>query len=1336
MLTLILSAFIAAGSPGLPWELGPFVAPAAEVARASASLRAAEDAHWEPLLRDIDLVVDEAGRLTAQRHMVFRPLSAEAVRSGGVVSASWEPRYQDRPVIRARVISPSGQEYPLDPATLSEAAVEPPEGMVTDRRVVRGPLPGVQNGSVVEILIVERDREPYHRSGSSWLVDLSDPALRRLRVRLDAPASLPLKFVVRGLAPAHEERTAGGRRVLRWDWKNLPASPSTEDGQPAVLSPEPHLAFSSGASWEAVAEGYAALLEPQLAGADLGALARELTAGASGRDAQAVRVLRHIRERVRYTGLELGMAAIVPVKPREVLTRRYGDCKDVSLLFVALMRALGHEADVALLRTGPTELDPNLPGLGFFDHAIVSLGGARPIFLDPLAPELPLGVLPPGVDGKLALVARRGTKALVTLPVTSPAAYKAHVERQVRLQASGLTQVTEVRTYDGALAAELRDFARDRTADQVARSRVADVKERLEADEATVSAETREDGQLVVRGEAKGSKLGRTLDDDAEARLDPRVLACLPSELVPEAPSSAEGGASRKPARERALAIQRPCSGELDYRVVPPPGFEPVEPLPVETKVAVGPFRFAAAYARERGDALSARFSLSLPRGPLAAKDVNEIRAALSRFGIGGPSFKFRRTSTRLLEAGRGREALSELRRLAAAAPRDHEPQLRLALGYRRLGLGDAARAAARRAVALAPESGWAHRVLAIVLEEDLVSRRRKRGCDVGGAVKAARRAAILEPKVPGTLAMLGGFLLDGEDCGFLGRGARPEEAAELFLKARKDFDYREYDSQLLWALVAAGRYADAARTALELPQGAVRDGPLLAALAMDGRLEQAVGEAGRLPPKDRATALHVAVRSLSYRREYGRAAQLIDRAGDGADDVAGLRALGRLLHDASRLEETAPAGSPQRGVVRWIQALNGVGAIRDTVAAGRSAPERAAGPLGDRLLRWGPEGFAAIAAPDLTAATLELREDETARDLARVSITFGSLPAKLYLLRAGATWRLLAAQQESGELALEALRRLERRDVEGARVLLRWANEDRGPREPQADYVYSLVDTSSADPAKATVADLRLLAALLGAAADAPAPAAALLEEALSGPLPDATRRSVQAALAEACMTLERWPRLLELSDALRDAAPNGTAAYRIRALGGLRRGEDVRRAVRAVAEGSSPVPMLRAVGHAALFVGEIDEGIALVSRVTQGEPRSLDLNNLAWARLFQEPTPPTAVQEAQRASELDHHRDRVALHSLAAVLARTGEPGAAMQALRDSIGLYGDTIEPHDWLVVGFVAEAYGEKQEAIAAYRRVGEAKRWSPFSSAALAQRALARLTAGADGAGGR
>ena len=50
--------------------------------------------------------------------------------------------------------------------------------------------------------------------------------------------------------------------------------------------------------------------------------------------ANLTRLLR--AERVRYTGVEFGQAAIVPTEPREVISRHYGDCKDKATLLVAL----------------------------------------------------------------------------------------------------------------------------------------------------------------------------------------------------------------------------------------------------------------------------------------------------------------------------------------------------------------------------------------------------------------------------------------------------------------------------------------------------------------------------------------------------------------------------------------------------------------------------------------------------------------------------------------------------------------------------------------------------------------------------------------------------------------------------------------------------------------------------------------------------------------------------------------------------------------------------------------------------------------------------------------
>ena len=102
-----------------------------------------------------------------------------------------------------------------------------------------------------------------------------------------------------------------------------------------------------------------------------------------------------MRTNLRYTGLELGESAWVPFDPREVVRRQYGDCKDLSLLLVTLLRGVGVAADVALVdSSGYFDVDKGVAGLSFFDHAIVRVradGGAPAVWLDPTAPLLAYG---------------------------------------------------------------------------------------------------------------------------------------------------------------------------------------------------------------------------------------------------------------------------------------------------------------------------------------------------------------------------------------------------------------------------------------------------------------------------------------------------------------------------------------------------------------------------------------------------------------------------------------------------------------------------------------------------------------------------------------------------------------------------------------------------------------------------------------------------------------------------------------------------------------------------------------------------------------------------------
>jgi hypothetical protein len=82
---------------------------------------------------------------------------------------------------------------------------------------------------------------------------------------------------------------------------------------------------------------------------------------------------------------------VVPRSLKEIETSRFGDCKDLSALLTAMLRALKIDARVALVRRGAMDWleEPTyeLPSLGYFNHAIVRAKvGEKTYGLDPTNP--------------------------------------------------------------------------------------------------------------------------------------------------------------------------------------------------------------------------------------------------------------------------------------------------------------------------------------------------------------------------------------------------------------------------------------------------------------------------------------------------------------------------------------------------------------------------------------------------------------------------------------------------------------------------------------------------------------------------------------------------------------------------------------------------------------------------------------------------------------------------------------------------------------------------------------------------------------------------------------
>ncbi len=218
----------------------------------------------------------------------------------------------------------------------------------------------------------------------SW--DATVPVLLR-RFTLDMPPGRSLNYRMQGAGADDRVRpevsVVKGRRLYRFVEKDLPAV-EVPLHTPEDISALRWLQLSEFSAWGQVvswAKGLFAI-------APLPAEFIPILAGLKAKDDEEARILKalsFVQNEIRYVSLSLGENSHRPFAPREVLARRYGDCKDKSLLLVSLLRETGIEAYPVLVSTQFRQnLETLLPSPHAFDHVIVKVvSRGKTYFLDP-----------------------------------------------------------------------------------------------------------------------------------------------------------------------------------------------------------------------------------------------------------------------------------------------------------------------------------------------------------------------------------------------------------------------------------------------------------------------------------------------------------------------------------------------------------------------------------------------------------------------------------------------------------------------------------------------------------------------------------------------------------------------------------------------------------------------------------------------------------------------------------------------------------------------------------------------------------------------------------------
>ena len=161
---------------------------------------------------------------------------------------------------------------------------------------------------------------------------------------------------------------------------------------------------------------YAALFAPKVTvSAKVKAQADSITAGITDRREQARAIYEWVNQHVRYVGIELGQGAIVPRDAELVLTNAYGDCKDITVLLSALLKAKNIDSEPVMINAGNGYTLSTTPTLAELSHVIAWLPEFK-LYADATAQAVPFGMLPLYEYGKSVVLAGNDT-GLRQIPV-------------------------------------------------------------------------------------------------------------------------------------------------------------------------------------------------------------------------------------------------------------------------------------------------------------------------------------------------------------------------------------------------------------------------------------------------------------------------------------------------------------------------------------------------------------------------------------------------------------------------------------------------------------------------------------------------------------------------------------------------------------------------------------------------------------------------------------------------------------------------------------------------------------------------------------------------------
>ncbi|RCK78400.1 MAG: putative cysteine protease [Candidatus Ozemobacter sibiricus] len=365
-------------------------------------------------------------------------------------------------VLTARAISPSGE---VTSANLDEVKITKPQmspGMFLKYLYASTRIPGVEVGSLVEVVVEHETYNPYHREFFFPIsyFQTGDPVFRS-RLTITTPRDKPLFWEARNFPPGRDEprqtEVEGGRQYV-WELTEVP--PLVEEPlMPKGADAMPYVQASLFEGWDKIYDWINTYWQANTTPTpELASQARQIVAGAATDDEKVARLYHWIQKNIRYIIIKGDAATVYGSYPaHETVAKQFGCCVDKAMVFSAMLNAVGIRNGPLLINAGSHALSPRIPNLNI-THSIsrITRADGSKYYLDATGYDYRYPTFSSFNQGRPVI--DPFDRSFDVIPLPPPDHHQRHIISTMTLALDGTLAVQTERFYSGDFEAGTRGF--------------------------------------------------------------------------------------------------------------------------------------------------------------------------------------------------------------------------------------------------------------------------------------------------------------------------------------------------------------------------------------------------------------------------------------------------------------------------------------------------------------------------------------------------------------------------------------------------------------------------------------------------------------------------------------------------------------------------------------------------------------------------------------------------------------------------------------------------------------------------------------------------------------